>query len=61
MSEFISEYLAAVGDGRKVVADPDAKYFGTRVDDQSLVPLGSAKLGQLDFRTWKAQQPQAAA
>ncbi|WP_065375135.1 SDR family oxidoreductase [Ensifer adhaerens] len=61
MSEFISEYLAAVGDGRKVVADPDAKYFGTRVDDQSLVPLGSAKLGQLDFRTWNAQQPQAAA
>lgn len=61
MSDFISEYLAAVGDSRKVVADPDAKYFGTRVDDQALVPLGSAKLGKLDFRTWNAKHPQAAA
>lgn len=61
MSDFISEYLAAVGDSRKVVADPDAKYFGSRVDDQSLVPLGPAKLGKLDFRTWNAQQSQAAA
>ncbi|WP_457588575.1 SDR family oxidoreductase [Ensifer canadensis] len=61
MSDFISEFLAANGDTRKVVADPDAKYFGSRVDDQSLVPLGAAKLGSLDFRSWNAQHPQVAA
>ncbi|MGF6177737.1 SDR family oxidoreductase [Ensifer sp. 4252] len=61
MNDFIAEYLVAIGDGRNVVPDPDAKYFGSRVDDQSLVPLGPAKLGKLDLRTWNAQQAQAAA
>lgn len=61
MNDFIAEYLVAVGDGRKVVADPDAKYFGSRVNDQSLVPLGTARLGRMDLRTWNAQQAQAAA
>ncbi|MDP9812206.1 uncharacterized protein YbjT (DUF2867 family) [Rhizobium tibeticum] len=56
MSDILSHYLAAVGDARKVVADPTAKYFGGVVDDESLVPLGPAKLGQLDFDTWFAKR-----
>jgi len=61
MSDFVKSYLAAVGDERTVVVDPQARYFGALVDDQSLVPLGSAKLGKLDFKTWFAQRPRAAA
>ncbi|CDM61026.1 NmrA family protein (plasmid) [Rhizobium favelukesii] len=56
MSDFLSHYLAAAGDARKVVADPTAKYFGAAVDDESLVPLGPAKLDQLDFDTWFAKR-----
>jgi len=61
MSDFVTEYLASIGDSRKVLVDPQARYFGTLVDDRALVPLGTAKLGTLDFRTWHAQRSQAAA
>lgn len=59
MSDFIGRHLAATGDARKVIADPSAKYFGTAVDDQSLVPIGSAKLGNLGFESWFAKRTPA--
>lgn len=52
MSDFVSQYLAAAGDARKVVADPAAEYFGSLVDDKSLVPLGTFKQGAIDFAAW---------
>ncbi|MBW9054532.1 SDR family oxidoreductase [Rhizobium mesosinicum] len=61
MSDFVTEYLASIGDTRKVLVDPQARYFGTLVDDRALVPLGTAKLGTLDFRTWHSRRSQAAA
>lgn len=61
MSDFVSEYLASIGDARKVVADPQARYFGTLVDDRALVPQGTANLGKLEFRKWHSQRSQAAA
>jgi uncharacterized protein YbjT (DUF2867 family) len=61
LSDFVKGYLTAIGDKRTVVVDPQARYFGSLVDDQSLVPLGPAKLGKLDVKTWFAQRPQAAA
>ncbi|MBB4272878.1 SDR family oxidoreductase [Rhizobium mongolense] len=60
MSDFLTGYLAATHDARTVVVDKEAKYFGSLVDDQSLVPLGTAKLGKLDFKTWFAKRAQAA-
>jgi nucleoside-diphosphate-sugar epimerase len=36
----------AVGDPRKVVSDPEARYYGGRVEERSLVPLGEARLDQ---------------
>lgn len=61
MNEFITGYLAATGDKRAVVVDKEARYFGSLVDDQSLVPLGTAKLGKLDVKTWFSLRAQAAA
>ncbi|KQV82058.1 SDR family oxidoreductase [Rhizobium sp. Root1220] len=61
MSDFVKEYLAATHDARNVVVDKQARYFGSLVDDQSLVPLGAAKLGKLDMKTWFARRSQAAA
>jgi uncharacterized protein YbjT (DUF2867 family) len=52
MSEMVSTYLNAVGDARKVKADPDAPYFGSRIADDSLVPLGEARLGPTTFSQW---------
>ena len=42
----------AVGDPRKVVSDPEAGYFGGRVAERSLVPLGEARLGSIGLDEW---------
>ena len=51
-NEIIARYLKAVGDSREVVADPEARYFGGRVEERSLVPLGEVRLGRIDFDEW---------
>jgi hypothetical protein len=35
-NEFVARYLKAVGDPREVVRDPEARYFGGRVEEHSL-------------------------
>jgi uncharacterized protein YbjT (DUF2867 family) len=51
-NEFVARYLKAVGDRREVVRDPEALYFGARVEERSLVPLGEARLGRIGFDEW---------
>src|SRR5499426_1426092 len=51
-NEFVARYLKAVDDPRKVVGDPEARYFGGRVEEHSLVPLGEARLGRIAFDEW---------
>jgi uncharacterized protein YbjT (DUF2867 family) len=51
-NEIIARYLKAVGDPRQVVADPEARYFGGRVEGLSLVPLGEARLGRIGLGEW---------
>jgi hypothetical protein len=41
-----------VGDPREVVRDPEARYWGGRVEERSLVPLGEARLGRIGFDEW---------
>src|ERR1700724_1228662 len=42
-NEIISRYLKAVGDPREVVSDPEARYWGGRVEERSLVQLGEVR------------------
>jgi uncharacterized protein YbjT (DUF2867 family) len=51
-SEIIARYLKAIGDPREVVSDPEARYWGGRVEERSLVPLGEARLGHIGFDEW---------
>src|SRR6516164_6533761 len=51
-NEIVARYLKAVGDPREVVSDPAARYFGGRVEERSLVPLGEARLGRIGFDEW---------
>jgi Predicted nucleoside-diphosphate-sugar epimerases len=59
-NEIIARYLKAVGDPRQVVKDPEARYFGGRVEEHSLVPLGEARLGRIGLDEW-LRRSQAAA
>ncbi len=51
-NEIVARYLKAVGDPREVVRDPEARYWGGRVEERSLVPLGEARLGRIGFDEW---------
>ena len=55
LDDLIRRSLAAIGDSREVVADPDAPYFGARVGERTLVPESDATLGEVRFETWLAQ------
>ena len=52
LSNIVARYLKAIGDPRTVVSDPEARYFGGRVEERSLVPLGEARLGRIGLDEW---------
>ena len=51
-NEIVARYLRAIGDPREVLRDPEARYFGGRVEELSLVPLGEARLGRIGLDEW---------
>jgi uncharacterized protein YbjT (DUF2867 family) len=55
LDELIREGLRAVNDQRKVIADPNALYFGARLSERTLVPGESARLGKTRFEDWLSQ------
>jgi uncharacterized protein YbjT (DUF2867 family) len=59
-NDIVARYLKAIGDPREVVRDPEARYFGGRVEEKSLVPLGEARLGRIGLDEW-LRRSQAAA
>jgi uncharacterized protein YbjT (DUF2867 family) len=60
LNEIVARYLKAIGHPREVVSHPEARYFGGRVEERSLVPLGAARLGRIGFDEW-LHRSQAAA
>src|SRR5262249_30990840 len=59
-NEIVARYLKAVGDPRQVVRDSEARYWGGRVEEHTLVPLGEARLGHVGLDEW-LRRSQAAA
>jgi uncharacterized protein YbjT (DUF2867 family) len=57
LCDFVARYLKAIGDSRAVVADPDARYFGTKLEDGSLVSDNNPRIGRIDFDRWFATAP----
>jgi uncharacterized protein YbjT (DUF2867 family) len=53
--ELVRRTLRADGDPREVVADPDARYFGTTLTERSLVPGDGAQLGEQRYEDWLGQ------
>ncbi|MBZ9792075.1 SDR family oxidoreductase [Rhizobium sp. 3T7] len=54
LNELVARYLKAMGDARKVEPDPEARYFGARLEDGSLVSDNNPRLGRITFEQWFA-------
>ncbi|WP_238015683.1 SDR family oxidoreductase [Dactylosporangium sp. AC04546] len=56
-AEFVRRWLEATEGpeaAREVRIDPEARYFGTRLDDTTIVPTGPARIGAITFAQWLA-------
>jgi uncharacterized protein YbjT (DUF2867 family) len=53
IAAFVGKALAANGDPRSVVADPQARYYGAVLDDLGLTPRGAnPRIGPTRFTDW---------
>lgn len=52
IDRFAAAYLAAEGDPRRVIADPQAPYFGSTPQERELIPAGEARLGATTLADW---------
>ena len=53
MAAFVGKALAASGDTRNVVADPQARYYGAALDDLGLTPrLANPRIAPTRFEAW---------
>jgi uncharacterized protein YbjT (DUF2867 family) len=57
IDEIVGRVLQHDKDRRQVVADPEARYFGIKLNDQSLVPGLNPRLGSTKFDWWLAHVP----
>lgn len=52
LADLVERYLSRRGDSRSVVPDPQARYFGALLRDDTLMPTGSPRIGKLGFDAW---------
>ena len=56
LDELVRKGLAAKGDPREVITDEQARYYGLRLSERTLLPGPDAELGEITFDEWLAQQ-----
>jgi uncharacterized protein YbjT (DUF2867 family) len=61
IDELVRRRLTSLNDSREVIADPNAKYFGAKLNEGPLVPGKNARLGATRFETWLTQSAAKAA
>jgi len=52
IAEFVGRFLAATGDKRKVIADPQALYYGAALHGLGIAPGPNPRLGPTRFEEW---------
>jgi len=55
LDELVRHFLAARQDPREVISDPQARYYGVKLSQRTLVPEDNAKLGKIRFDEWLGQ------
>jgi uncharacterized protein YbjT (DUF2867 family) len=61
IDELVRRRLISLNDSREVIADPNARYSGAKLDERTLVPGNNARLGETRFETWLTQSAGKAA
>ncbi|MFN7938326.1 MAG: SDR family oxidoreductase [Bryobacteraceae bacterium] len=51
-ADFVRQLLHARNDSREVIVDPDARYFGAKLNDLTLVASNGAMIGETHFEDW---------
>jgi uncharacterized protein YbjT (DUF2867 family) len=60
IADFVGRFLAASGDSRKVIADPQATYYGAVMGSDGIAPGSNPRLGPTRFEDWFSRSvPQA--
>jgi len=59
LDELVRLDLAARKDPRHVTADPQARYFGVKVTENTLIPSDDARLSERRFEDWLSAAPQS--
>src|SRR5947199_10316365 len=52
IAEFVGRFMAASGDKRTVIADPQARYSGAVLDSRGIAPGANPRLGPTRFEEW---------
>jgi uncharacterized protein YbjT (DUF2867 family) len=52
IADFVGRFLAAKGDQRKIVGDPDALYSGAKLDSRGIAPGANPRIGPTRFEEW---------
>ena len=55
LDELIRRFLRARGDPRQVITDPQARYYGAKLGERTLVPGDDARLAETRFEDWLRQ------
>jgi uncharacterized protein YbjT (DUF2867 family) len=61
IEELVRRRLTPLNDSREVIADPNARYSGAKLEERTLVPGKDAQLGETRFETWLTQPAAKAA
>ncbi len=57
LDKFARKLVAVTGDRRQVIADIHARYYGVKLNDQSLTPGDHPRLGSTRFEDWLSHSP----
>lgn len=57
LSDLVRRFLQEKKDARSVTDDVEARYFGVLLNDQTLVPGDSPRIGSTRFEGWLARRP----
>lgn len=55
IADFVGRFMAASGDKRTVIADPQARYSGAVLDSRGIAPGANPRLGPTKFGDWFAR------